>query len=126
VLVGNSVPILLQKPFSFVRNIESVVRDGEGCVTKPRLLEHVFRLGLCNLGIELLEKRCIRSSREARLLIQKRQHAQLALYDIDTRLIVGKFDEFPVNLFFDIFLLFEFEYVCIKLPGSSDDAGKRE
>jgi hypothetical protein len=68
-LVGNSVTILLQKPFSFVRNIESVVCNGERCVAEPRLFENIFRFGLCNLGVELLEERCIRPRWQTRLLV---------------------------------------------------------
>jgi hypothetical protein len=122
VFVGNSITILLQEPFSFICDVEGIVCDGKGCVAEPRLFENIFRLRLCDLGVKLLEERRVRSGWETRLLVQKREDAQLTLDDIDTRLIVGKFDELPVNLFLDIFLLFEFEDVCIELKSLSDDA----
>jgi hypothetical protein len=125
VFVRNSVTILLQKPLSFVRDVKSVVGDGEGCVAETGLFEHILCPGLCNLRVELLEERCICSRWETRFLIQKRQDTQLALYYINARLIVRKFDELPVNLLLDIFFLFKLEDVCIELYNVSEDARVR-
>jgi len=98
------------------------VSDGKGSVAEPRLFENVFCLGLCDLSIEFLEETSVRSGWETRLFVQKRKNAQLALYDINARLIVRKFDKLPMNLLLDIFLLFEFEDVCIKLQSLLGDA----
>ena len=113
--VGNSITVLFQKPFRFVSDVQRVVGNRERGVSKAGLLENGLVLGLCELRVKFRQERGIGSSWKSRLLVEESQDTEPSLDNVDTRLIIGKFDESPVDLFTNIFLLLEFEYVGVEL-----------
>ena len=87
----------------------------ERCISKARLLENSLVFGFRELRVEFRQERGIGTSWESRFLVEEGQNAQLSLYNVDTRLIIREFDESPVDLFTNVFLLLEFEYMGIEL-----------
>ena len=114
-LVGNGIPVLFQEALRLVRDIVRVVGNGERRVAEPWLLEDVLVFGLQKLGVELLEERRITAGGQPGLFVEEREDTELALNDVDTRLVVGEVDEGPVDLFLDVLLLFQFENMRIEL-----------
>jgi hypothetical protein len=53
------------------------------------------------------------------LFIQQVQYPKFCLYEINARLVVIKIYEFPLYLFFQIFLLFQLEYVLSQAQHTS-------
>ena len=114
-LVRNRIPVLLQEALRLVRDIVRVVSNGERRVAEPWLLEDILVLGLGKLIIKLRQERWICSCRETGLFIKQSQDTQLAFDDVNAGLVIGEFDESPVNLLADVLLLLEFEDVCVEL-----------
>jgi len=116
VLVRDGVAVLLEEALGLVRDVERVVGDREGVVAEAWLLEHLGVLGLDADGrVQLLEEVGVRARREARLLVEEREDAELALDEVDRRLVVGVVDEGPVDLLADVLLLLELEDVRVEL-----------
>lgn len=113
-LIGNGISILLEESLSFVRDVESVMSDGEGAGAEPRLLERGV-LGLADGRIELLDKVGVRAGGEAGFLVEEGEDAELAFDHVDRRLVVGVVDEGPVDLLADVLLLLELEDVGVEL-----------
>ena len=113
--VGDGVAVLLQEALDFVGNIKSIMSNSEGSVAEPWLLEDILVLGLGKLIIKLRQERWICSCRETGLFIKQSQDTQLAFDDVNAGLVIGEFDESPVNLLADVLLLLEFEDVCVEL-----------
>ena len=90
------------------------MRYGEGGVPKSRFLENVLP-GFQKLGIEFLQERPVTARRKPGLFVKQSKHSKSSLDNIDTRLVVREINEGPVDLFFDIFLLFQFEHMGIEL-----------
>lgn len=114
-LVRNRIPILLQEALCLVRDIVRVVGNCKRRVAEPWLLEDVLVFGLQKLGVELLEERRITAGGQPGLFVEEREDTELALNDVDTRLVVGEVDEGPVDLFLDVLLLFQLEDVRVEL-----------
>ena len=118
--VRDSVSVLLQEAIDFVSNVQGVMSDGKRGLAEARLLVHLLVLGLWkNLSVQFLEERGIRARWHPRFFIQQRKNAEFAFDDIDARLVIGEIDELPLDFFFDIFLLLEFEDVRIELRDPS-------
>lgn len=114
-LVRYCVPILFQETLYLVRDIQSVVGNGEGRVTETWLLENLRVLWLHKLVVELLQERLIGTGRQTGFFIQQSHDTQFALDNVNARLVVREFNERPVDLLPNIFLLFELEDVLVEL-----------
>ena len=114
VLVRDGVPVLLDEAFRLVRDVDGVVADGEGGLAEAWLLVEGVLVGgevVVQLGDELV----VRAHRQARFLVEQRQHAHLAFDQVDAGLVVGEVDELPVDLLAEVLLLFELEDVLVEL-----------
>ena len=114
-LVRNGISVLLEEAFHLICNIQGVVGDSEGRVTEPWFLINLCILRFDKLVVELLQERLIGSSGETGLFVEKCHDTELALDDVDTRLVVGELDERPIDLLPDIFFLFQLEDMLVEL-----------
>lgn len=121
-LVRNCVPVLLEEALDLVRDVERVVRNRECRVTKSRLLEHLRVLRLAELVVQFLQEGLVGTGGETGLFVQESHDTELALDDVDAGLVVGEFDERPVDLLPHVLLLLELEHVLVELRVRSEYA----
>jgi hypothetical protein len=115
VFIRHGISVLLQEALCLVRDVESIVSNGECRVAETRLLEDVLILRFSELLIQLLKERLVCAGWKAGFLVEEGENTELAFDDIDARLVVGEVDELPLDLFPDVFLLLEFEDVGVEL-----------
>lgn len=120
-LVWNGVSVLVKEALDLVLDIDGVVGHGEGVAAKARLFEDGLVLGSVELLVKLLNEGRVGAGREARLLVEQREDAELALDNVDAGLIICVVDKGPADLLPNVLLLLELEDVGVKLDQESEE-----
>lgn len=127
-LFGNDkVLVLVEKTLRVVRHFAGIVHDRKAVSAELWFLEVLFVLQMMSVEFTiiklalhiqrmyyLLYKCVVSGTRESALFIQEVDNAELLFNQIETALIVFEFNVRPVNLFFGVLLLFNFENVLIR------------
>lgn len=114
-LIWHRISIFLQEALHFIRDVEGVMGDCESRVAESGFFKHGFVFGFKELSVELLQECSVASGGQSGFFVQQRQHSEFPLNDVYARLVVGKVDECPVDLFLNILLLLKLEYVRVEL-----------